>query len=136
MTLEEYITKYENRTKEKFEPSKGFKLFYFPDRGFCEMSVIVQAKMVIARQMCGDALFWRQAVELICMVAGYTHAGTYCIRHVKPYIRLFGFHIDRTEDTPEGTRYFCTDNNGKHGQCSPAWITSKGERAYYITWEV
>ena len=65
--LDEWIKIYESKTGEEFEASNGFKLFYFPDRGFCEMAVIVQAKMVIARQMCGDALFWRQAVEMLCI---------------------------------------------------------------------
>lgn len=132
--LQKWIRKYENKTGEKFEPCSGFKLFYLPDRGFCEVSFA--PNMIIAKQMCGDAVFWRNCLEVLCQSTGYDHVGTYCIRDILPYIRLFGFHVERTEDTLEGKRYFCIDKNGKSGQCSPAWITAKGKRAYYITWEV
>ena len=39
-TLDEYIKKYEQKTKDKFKPKEGFKLFYLPSRGFCEIGTI------------------------------------------------------------------------------------------------
>lgn len=132
--MEYWIKKYESKTGEEFKPTEGFKLFFLPHRGFCE--VRADKGMLIVRQLSGDILFWKDFIETFCQAIGYHRLGTYCIRDILPYIRLVGFHIDRKECTPDGMRYFCTDDNGRHGQASPAWVTAKGRRAYYITWEV
>lgn len=134
--MDYWIKKYEDKTGEEFKPSPGFKLFFIPTRGFCEVMANAEKEMMIVRQLSGDAIFWKDFVEAFCQAIGYHRIGTYCIRNIIPYIRMGGFHIDRTEETPDGLRYFCTDNIGRHGQASPAWITAKGIRAYYITWEV
>ena len=134
-TLHEWIKIYEKKTGEEFKPSNGFKLFFFPARGFAEIRV---NNMVIVKQMCGDIMFWRNLVEFFSQVLGYEYAGTYCIRNIKAYIRLCGFTINDTETLENGLkRYFCTDKHGKKGQASPAWISNAtGNAGYYITWEV
>lgn len=135
MELQEWIDKYNAKTDTPFERDHRYKLFFIPDKGFCEITCGISEDMVIAKQMCGDALFWRRVVEIIAQATGRRMCGTYCIRHIKPYIRLFGFTVEHTENTVLGKRYFCIDKDGKHGRCSPAWATKNGERAYYITWE-
>lgn len=136
MELQEWIDRYNAKTDTPFEADNRYKLFFIPDRGFCEISCSISNDMVMIKQMCGDALFWRGAAEVIAQATGRRMIGTYCIRHIKPYIRLFGFTIERIEETEQGPRYFCVDKNGKRGQASPAWETEKHERAYYITTEV
>ena len=135
MDMLDWVNKYEDKTGEDFINDEGYNLLYDKDRGFCEVSR--GQDMLIARQMCGDALFWRNTLEDIARNNGLKHIGTYCIRKIKPYIRLFGFKIYKVENTSAGERYFCIDKNtGQKAQCSPAWITKQGLRAYYITWEV
>lgn len=136
MTLEEWIKEYEKKTKRKFEPAKGFKLFYFPERGFCEIAT--NGNMVMAYQLCGDGKFWRRILEFLSISLGYKVAGTICIRHILPYIRFWGFSVVRTEELSDGTkRYFAEDGYGKRATFSPAWkFTDNGEYAYYVTWEV
>lgn len=129
-TLEEWIDFYEKKTKEKFERDKRFELFYLPEKGFAE--VVDTGKMLWVNQMCGEFKFWRAFVEKISKKCGYSHAGTFCIRHIKAYIRMAGFVPYRIEETEQGNRYFCADKNtGQQGQASPA-----GKGTYYITWEV
>lgn len=129
-TLEEWIEFYEKKTKEKFERDKRFELFYLPEKGFAE--VMNTGKMLWVNQMCGDFKFWRDVVEKLTRQFGYSHAGTFCIRHIKAYIRMAGFVPYRIEHTEQGDRYFCTDKHtGQKGLASPA-----GENTYYITWEV
>ena len=134
--LDEWIKIYEKKTGEEFKPSDGFKLFFFPTRGFAEIRLT--DKMVIIAQLCGDMMFWRNLVEFLSQAIGYEYAGTYCIRNIKAYIRLCGFTIIRTETLDDGLkRYFCIDKHGKKGQASPAWISNNtGHAGYYITWEV
>lgn len=59
-------------------------------------------------------------------------AGTYCVRNIKPYIRLAGFEIESVEQTSQGDRFFCRDKiTGQWRRTSPA-----GKNTYYVTWEV
>ena len=135
--LQKWIRKYENKTGEKFEPSNGFKLFFFPNRGFAEYAYTQD--MVIVRQMCGDSLFWKQLSECLAISMCCKMIGSYCIRrNIEAYIRLFGYRIERTETLSDGLkRYFCVDKYGKRGQASPAGHSIKtGIQRYYITWEV
>lgn len=129
-TLEEWIALYNKKIPEGFKRDDKFELFFLPEKGFAEMCDA--GKMIIVNQMCGDLKFWRSMTEYITRERGYTHAGTICIRSIKPYLRLAGFVINRIEETPQGNRYFCSDKaTGQKGQASPA-----GKDTYYVTWEV
>ena len=136
MPLDDWIAEYERKTGEEFKPTPGFKLFFFPNRGFAEIRVT--EKMIIVRQMCGEAKFWKDLVGFFAQALGIYHVGTYCIRNIYAYIRLFGFHVVSTEDLNDGyKRLFCVDKYGNKGQASPAWKSTRtGVDAYYITWEV
>lgn len=140
MTLEKYIEKYEQRTGEKFEPKQGFKLFYLPDRGFCEYRVNTDDDIVMIYQLSGDGKFWRDFGLLLAQLTHCSHLGTICSRdNIKAYIRFWGYEIDREEPLPDGlVRYHCKQkNNNKPGLCSPAWTDKEtGKVSYFITWEV
>ena len=141
-TLEEWIALYEKKTGEKFEREEGFRLYYFPERGFCEILVDMKNKIVIAYQLCGDGWFWRRMIEFIAKALEYGVCGAVCIRRdIKAYIRFWKMKIRRTETTPEGLeRYFCSDEYGKKLTCSPAWerVWPDGKKTYtyFMTWEV
>lgn len=129
-SLDEWIELYNKKIPEGFKRDKRFTLFYLAEKGFAELSE--DGTMIFIYQMCGEFKFWRFFVETLARKLGYKSAGTICIRHVKPYIRLAGFIPYKIEKTPQGDRYFCIDKNtGQKGQASPA-----GEGTYYITWEV
>ena len=135
-TFEEWVALYEKKTGVKFVRNKGFKMFFWPDRGFCEVGVL--DNMVVAWQLCGEGKFWRQLLEAFADALNKPACGTVCVRHIKPYIRFWGAKIKRTEITPTGQeRYFCETDDGVKLQCSPAWVDDDtGEISYFMTWEV
>lgn len=137
-TLNDWIKKYEDKTKEKFESKKGFKLFYLPERGFCEYRV--ENDMVMIYQLSGDGKFWRDFGLLLAQLTGCRHMGTICVRNnIKAYIRFWGYEIEQKERLPEGlVKYHCRQKEtGKTAVCSPAWTDNeKNLQAYFITWEV
>lgn len=135
-SFDEWKQMYEDKTGKPFERNKAFKLFFYPEKGFCEVGVL--NTMVIAYQLCGDGWFWRRLLEFLAVSLGYDHCGTICIRRIKPYIRFWGFRIVGKEVTSDGyERYFCKDEDGINLTCSPAWVDNEtGEVAYFMTWEV
>lgn len=135
-SLEEWAEFYKKKTHNDFKPHPNFRLIFFPERGFCEVSLEPRTRMVMAYQLCGDGRFWKRVLDALAMAAGYEHCGAICIRHIKPYIRFFGFHIVHTEPLPDGTCiYYGENSEGAACRCSPAWKDENGY-AYYVTWEI
>lgn len=105
-TLEEWISLYEKKTRTKFEPDARAKLLFDAEKGFAEIGVTKD--MVIIGQTCGEAKFWKQTAEIMAKARGITHLGTFCIRNVKAYMKLFGAEIEKIEDAGAGyQRYHC-----------------------------
>jgi len=129
-SLDDWIKIYNKKIPEGFKRDERFALFYLPEKGFAEVADV--GKMIMVNQLCGEFKFWRWFAESLAQKLGYTHAGTICIRNIKPYIRMAGFVPYDTEKTSQGDRYFCKDKRtGQKGQASPA-----GAGTYYVTWEV
>lgn len=137
-TLEEWIARYNKKTGDSFIPDRRYKLFYFADRGFCEIRIDCEKEMVVVYQLCGDIYFWRHVIEFLCQVLGYHICATYCIRPIKAYLRLLDVQIQDKEYTPIGIRYYCREKyTGQWLMASPSTIISLGGiQEYYITWEV
>lgn len=136
MTLEGWIEKYNRKTPEPFQRDERFELFFLPDKGFCEVGMTED--MIIIRQLCGDAGFWKDKVSAMARRMGKPMCGTWCIRReILAYIRLFGYRIIETEELPKQLkRYHCIHKDtGKKGLVSPAFQFKNGEQAYSITWE-
>lgn len=132
-SLKEWIDIYEEKTGDKFGLPKGFRLCYLAERGFCEYRLDVEGKIVLVYQLCGDAKFWRDSLELIYSHAGFDAIGTICIRHIKPYIRSFGWQI-LTEMTKNGQkRYLCQDSIGRKVICTEIDKDENGEASYMVT---
>ena len=136
MTLGEWIHFYETKTKNPFQPHPNFHLLFLPEYGFCEIALEPSSQMVMAYQLCGDGKFWKRIIDFVASVVGYTHCGAICIRHIKPYIRFFGFHIVKEERLADGSSiYYCENKEGTKARCAPAWKDENG-LAYYVTWEI
>lgn len=136
-TFDKWKEIYKEKTGKDFIRAEAFKLFYFPEKGFCEIGILKD--MVVAYQLCGEGWFWRRVLEILAVSLNMTHCGTICIRHIKPYIRFWGYKIERTEETEDGKHkiYHCKNSEGKYLKCSPAWVDNEtGEVAYFMTWEV
>ena len=141
-TLEEYIKLYEKKTKDKFKPKDGFKLFYFPDRGFCEIGVTTVyngQKMMIIYQLCGDGKFWRDYATLTAQNLNIKKIGSICIRkNVEAYIIFWGVKITKKEPLDNGSFiYYAENKEGKAARLAPIRIHDDPSRiSYFVTWEV
>lgn len=129
-TLEQWIAQYNKKIPEGFRRDERFALFYLPDKGFAE--IMDEGHMIVINQLCGELKFWRTFAEKLARLRGYTHAGTVCIRPIRPYIRLAGFEIERVEQTSGGERFYARDKRtGQKAILAPA-----GKATYFVTWEV
>ena len=91
-TLDEYIKKYEQKTKDKFKPKEGFKLFYLPSRGFCEIGTTKDNSMLMIYQMSGDGRFWRDFATVFAQMLGIKK--TRYNMHTRKYKSLYSFFGD------------------------------------------
>ena len=133
-TLEEWIEFYNRKVFEPFERDEKYQLLYRADKGFAEIAV--NEKMAFVNQVCGDIHFWKSVAENIAQANGLSLIGTRCFRNIEPYIRLNGYKIDKTEETPDGLIYFGTHKGtGKKGKAIPA-VTTNGKKVYHIFFEV
>ena len=136
MELQGWIEKYEKKTGEKFEHQKGYKLFFLPKRGFCQMRM--DGELLILGQVCGDGRFWVDHSRLLASVVGCKAIGTFAVRkNIEAFIRLWGYRVYRTEELPDGLkRYFGIHKDGTKGQVSPYGERADGSVVYMVTWEV
>ena len=106
-TLDEWIALYEKKTGEAFQNKEGFRLFFLPERGFCQMRV--DGKLLVLSQVCGDGQFWIDHSQIMASVTGCNAVGTFAVRkNIEAFIRLGGYRVDRTEELLNGLkRYFC-----------------------------
>ena len=136
-TLPEWIELYNRKTPEPFKRDERFRLFFLPDKGFCEIGNT--EKMIVINQLSGDGRFWKKFAEELARENRFKMCGTWCVRkQIKAWIRLFGFTVTETENFPDGLKRFKgIDENGRKGRMSPAYDGKTGEfKNYYVTWEV
>lgn len=131
-TFDEWVAHYEKHSGEDFSPHKGCKLFFIPERGFCEIAI--GDDLLIIYQLSGDARFWHDFCLCLCDVLNLRAIGTICTRNVKSYIRFWGYAITDTVHLPDGQeQYFCQHKrNDWTARLSPAWLKG-GHPAYYVT---
>lgn len=138
MTLDQWIQKYNEKTDEPFKRDTRFELFYLPNKGFCEVGLSDNKKMFIINQLCGDARYWKDKVDLLARSQQVGMCGTWCIRpEIKAYIRLFGFKIIQQERLNDGSIKYVGKHKdtGKLGWATPAYkYNDTGTQAYFITW--
>ena len=135
-TLEEWIKIYEKKTGVEFKADPRAKLQFIPEKGFAEIGAT--ENMIVIGQTCGDAKFWKNFSEMLARQLGLNHLGTWCIRKIEPYIKLFNIEIVQVEDAGEGLkRYHCRQKDtGKSALFSPRSRNSAGNVVYMVTWEI
>ena len=135
-TLEECISLYEKKTGEAFQNKEGFRLFFLPERGFCQMRI--DGELLMLSQLCGDGHFWVDHSRLLASVVGCKAIGTFAVRkNIEAFIRLWGYRVYRTEELPDGLkRYFGIHKDGTKGQVSPYGKRADGSVVYMVTREV
>lgn len=139
-TLSEWIKIYEEKTKDKVEVPYGYRLFYLAERGFAIISPVVQEiggnGLVFVYQTCGDAKFWRDFAEItFAAPLGLDAVCTACTRHIKPYIRSFGWEILEEQCVNGKHRFLCQDSIGR-AVIITEWEQANedtGEPIYYVS---
>lgn len=134
-TLNDWIKKYESKTKEKFEPKQGFELVYFPEHGFAE--ICVKENSIFVWQLCGDARWWFNALTAVVRQMRLKYITSLIIRKVRPFIRIFGYKIDDVITANNGTQRFnCSSKDGGKMTASTS-LNPDGTYAFAtISWEV
>lgn len=134
LSLAAWIDIYEKKTKDKVDLPEGYQLLYMAERGFAVIKPDYESKMMIVYETCGDAKFWRDVCELMCCSNGLEIIATICTRHIRPYMRAFGWKLLKEECVNDQYRFICEDSIGRliiitHKDISD----STGEATYWVT---
>ncbi|MGE1061183.1 hypothetical protein NXG27_00835 [Megasphaera paucivorans] len=132
-SLKDWIQEYEKGTGNKFECLKDFTLWYLPNRGFCQFTMLPNEKLIFIRDTCNDAHFWRDTMECLAHQYGYDFLMTLCIRHILPYIRYFGWTIEQKFTVNGFKRYICSDQENREIVITAKYVGVHGEIYYYVT---
>ena len=135
-TMDDWIKLYEKKTGVKFEPDSRATLKFDPEKGFAEFGVF--GNMVVIGQLSGDAKYWKKLAENLAQQLGLNHLGTWCIRNVEAYIKLFNVEVDMIEEAGEGLKRYHGHfkDTGKKALLSPRSRNSAGNVVYMVTWEI
>lgn len=134
LSLAAWVELYEKKTGEKADFPEGYRLFYLAERGFAVMKPCPEDKMLIMYEVCGDAKFWRDMGEIYCCSMGIDCISTICTRHIKPYIRSFGWRILKEECKDGQYRFLCDDSIGRKVVITHMCTNDvTGEPQYYVT---
>lgn len=139
LSLEEWIEKYEKKTGDKHELPQGYVQYYLPERGYAQYIMDREVEALYVYELCGDAKFWYDLGALLCRQNGLRFITTVCTRHIKPYIRFWGWTIHETIEGPDGGAIRMNGRNKDGGfvTIATAWRNDDtGEYAYYCTSEV
>ena len=133
LTKEDYDRRYHAKTGDDPTPPHGFTCSYLPERGWCHHRLDNEAKLLFIWSVSGDGRFWRDWARATAALCDCRAIVTICTRPILPYIRLWHWHIDRTETKNGHHRYHCRTADGR-----PVLITHKhtdpdGQIAYWVT---
>lgn len=113
LSLASWVEIYEKKTGERADFPEGYRLFYLAERGFALMKPCPEDKMMIIYEVCGDAKFFRDLAEIYACSMGLEYISTICTRHIKPYIRAFGWKILEQQEKDGQYRFICSDSIGR-----------------------
>lgn len=128
-TLSEWKEFYKLKSGDDPLSENGRQLFYLGERGYCLLTVDAEHKMVVVAETCGDGRFWNDFGEIIGKLSGCHCVATLCTRKIKPYIRAFGWSVEKawaciSNETKEvEERYLCRDTENR-----PVVITQAGPK--------
>ena len=95
-TLDEWIRIYEEKTGDKHDVPKGFKLYYIPNRGYAVYSMFKTGRIddcILVYEVCGDAHFWHDIGVFMAQQNEVKYLLTLCTRNIIAYCRFWGWDI-------------------------------------------
>lgn len=133
LSLDEYDRRYHAKTGDSPTAPPTFTRTYLPERGWCYWKADENARLFYIWSVSGDGHFWRDWARALADALDYRAICTICTRPIRPYIRLWHWHIDRTETQNGKHRFHCHTQDGR-----PVLITHKhtdpdGSDAYWVT---
>lgn len=130
-TLNQWIDKYEEKTKDEFSLPNGFNLYWLPERGFAQYRL--HEGLLVIYQLCGDIHFWYDLAKLLCVSNGGYAVSAVSILPIKPYLRLLKFKIEKEETVNGKHRYYCTDDSGRPVIATYKGTDKDGTDSYFVT---
>ena len=133
-TLEDWIEIYNRKAKTEFKPDENFKLYFLPEKGFCE--VTFDGDKILIGAVSGDGKFWKSLVEEVARQLGINFCGTTCVRReIRAYIRLFGHKIERIDENKNLKGIYTIDKDGNRALLAET-IFDDGKHGFKILWQV
>ena len=130
-TFDEWVEYYEQKTGDKYKCPNGYRVYYLPDRGFAQIAR--SGEMLLIYIVCGDGKFWHDFAEALAMAMGCDALGSICTRAPLPYIRFWGWKVEKTENKDGFFRFWCKDKQGRKVLLSPKHVEENGDVTYWIT---
>lgn len=132
-TIADYDRHYHAKTGDDPTVPHGFSRAYLPERGWCQYRHDSEAHLFLVWAVSGDGRFWHDWARATGLELGCTAIVTICTRPIRPYIRLWHWHIEHTETRGGKHRFHCRTADGR-----PVLITHKhtdpdGQDAYWVT---
>lgn len=130
-TFDEWVQFYEQKTGDKYKCPNGYRVYYLPDRGFAQLNR--SGNMLLIYIVCGDGKFWHDFAEVIASAMGCKALGSICTRPPLPYIRFWGWKIERKEEKDGFFRFWCRDKQGRRVLLTPKHVEDNGDVTYWVT---
>ena len=130
-SFDEWVEYYEQKTGDKYKCPNGYRVYYLPERGYSQMCR--SGNMILVYGTCGDGQFWRDYAEVTANALGLDAIGTICTRPPLPYIRFWGWRIERMEEKDDFVRYYCKDKQGRRVILTPKHVEDNGDVTYWVT---
>lgn len=132
-TIDEYNQHYHRKTGDSPTAPADFTRSYLPNRGWCHWKLDPTAHLLYIWSVSGDGHFWYDWARITATACQCHAISTICTRPIRPYIRLWHWHIDHIETQNGKHRYRCHTPEG-----APVLITHKhtdpdGTDAYWVT---
>lgn len=130
-SFDEWVEFYEQKTGDKYKCPNGYRVYYLPDRGFAQIAR--SGEMLLIYIVCGDGKFWHDFAEVLATAMGCDALGSICTRAPLPYIRFWGWKVEKTENKDGFFRFWCKDKQGRRVLLSPKHVEENGDVTYWVT---
>lgn len=132
-TLKDWIKFYEDKTGDSVSLLDGFQMYWLAERGFCQYKIDIEGKMLIIYQVSGDAKFWHDMGEIICLANNLDYMSTICTRNINAYMRFWKWEVAEEFNVNNQKRFICKDVHGRKVIITHQGINDKGNPTYYVT---
>lgn len=108
--FQEWVDRYETKTKMRVEFGDGFHLFFLPDKGFVRFKCDMESKTLMVKEVCGDGKFWYKFLCDFAKEMKLDKLATFLCREVEKMARLYKATLIKKEndiyeyETPKGEK--------------------------------